>query len=551
MKSNSAVLTAIDEAPEGTWVWGLNRRQGAILAGILIASVLIYLPSLRNGWVFDDWEIFVNNKYLHPFWSFIWNSFRYDAWWFRNPKVLPESAYYRPVENVFIAAGALLMGNHPAAWHLAKIVLHLVTVMLCFRAAQLLTGDVAVALLTAAIFGLAPAHVDAVAWISAISEPLSTAFALGALCCFIKRKPGLLGMLSALALYTCALLTHETAVLFPLIIAAYVFLIERTTNQQLPRSRRDADTIWNRGLAAARASVPFAVLALVYFCVRIEVLGFAIARRIRPAPPAIFWTPPPTHHLGTPLDYLLTLPVVLMTDLGVLAVPGIAGPVHDVNWITSPSAISFVAAGVVAIFLALALTLVLRSSTSDRRLYLFCAAWSLLALAPAMKLDSIWAPVQDRYLYSVSFGWSLALAVAAMRLAAVSPRARSAVGTVTALLLAAYMVTAIRIQHYWHDDVTFFQECLAVDPVRGEFRRRLADAMDKVGDYKGAARVVEDGSALDPDDIYLHLRLEQEYMRLGRTKDFEREFETVDKLTHPLMAVPGAAESVTHPDSAP
>jgi hypothetical protein len=550
MKSNTAVATAMDEANEATWVWGLSRREAAILAAIMVASVVIYLPSLRNGWVFDDWEIFVNNKYLNH-WSFIWNSFRYDAWWFHNPKILPQSGYYRPVENVFIAAGALLMGNHPAPWHLAKIVLHLVTVVLCFRAAQLLTGEVVVGLLTAAIFGLMPAHVDAVAWVSALSEPLSTAFALGALCCFINRKPGLLGMLSALALYTCALLTHETALLFPLIIAAYVFLIEPGANQQLPRSRRNTETIWNRGIAAARAGVPFAVLALVYLCVRIEVLGFAFARKIRPPAPAIMWVKPPSHHWGGLLDYLLTLPVVLMTYLGVLAVPGIAGPVHDVNWTTSPSAISFVAAGVVVIFAALALVLVLKSSTSDRRLYLFCAAWSLLALAPAMKLDSIWAPVQDRYLYSVSFGWSLALAIAAMRLAAVSPRARSAVGTVTALLLAAYMVTAIRIQHYWLDDVTFFEQCVAVDPVRQEYRRRLADAMDKVGDYKGAARVIEDGSAMDPDDIYLHLRLEQEYMRLGRTKDFEREFQKADKLTHPMLAVPGAAKSVTNPGSAP
>ncbi len=543
MKSNTTVATAMDEAPAAALVWGLTPREGVILAAILVASTAVYLPSLRNGWVFDDWEIFVNNKYLHSFWSFIWNSFRHDAWWFRNPKILPESAYYRPVENAFIAVGALLLGNHPVGWHLAKIALQLVTVVLSFRAAQLLSGEVAVGLLTAAIFGLMPAHVDAVVWVSALSEPLSTAFALGALCCFISRKPGWSrGMLSALALYACALLTHETAVLFPLIVASYVFLIERGANQRLPRSSRNAATIWNRSIAAARVCVPFAVLALAYLCVRIMALGFAFTRP-QPPPPSGLWQRAVTHHIGA-ADYLLTWPVVLMTDLGVLAVPGIAGPVHNVNWITQVSAISSVAAGVVVIFAALALALILRSSSFDRHLYLFCAAWSLLALAPAMKLDSVWAPVQDRYLYSVSFGWSLALAVAATRLAATSRRVRAAVGTAMALLLAAYMASAIRIEHYWHDDVTFFEQCVAVDPVRPEYRRRLTDAMDKVGDYKGAARALEEGVKLDPNDSYLHLRLQQEYMRLGRVQDFEREF---NAMLPPL----NAAENSTNPGGAP
>ena len=76
-------------------------------------------------------------------------------------------------------------------WHLAKIVLHAVVVILCFRVAQLLTGEIATALLTAAIFAVMPAHVEAVVWASSIPEPLSTAFELGALLCPIGAQAGL------------------------------------------------------------------------------------------------------------------------------------------------------------------------------------------------------------------------------------------------------------------------------------------------------------------------------------------------------------------------
>ena len=53
--------------------------------------------------------------------------------------------------------------------------------MLCFRVAQLLSRSNYVALMSAAMFATAARTVEAVAWISAIAEPLSTIFELGAL----------------------------------------------------------------------------------------------------------------------------------------------------------------------------------------------------------------------------------------------------------------------------------------------------------------------------------------------------------------------------------
>ena len=194
----------------------MNSRQAAILAGILLVTIAVYLPSLRNGWVLDDRHEFIDNKLIHS-WSFVWNSFRYDLWWFRNHGRLPQSPYYRPLENVWFATNTLLFGTNPALWHLAKIVLHVVVVALCFRAAQLLTGEVPIGLLSAAIFALMPAHTGAVVYASAIPQPLSTGFELAAMIFLIERKPGWSrGLVVSAVLYACALLTHESAILFPL-----------------------------------------------------------------------------------------------------------------------------------------------------------------------------------------------------------------------------------------------------------------------------------------------------------------------------------------------
>jgi hypothetical protein len=548
-----ATSTSARAASAASPVWGLSPRQLAILAAIVLATIAIYLPSLRNGWVFDDWEEFVDNKLIHS-WSFIWNSFRYDVWWFRDPAHLPQSSYYRPLQNVWFAANAWLFGTHPAPWHLAKIVLHAVIVVLCFRVSQLLTGDVATGLLTAAIFGLMPApHVEAVVWASSIPEPLSAVFELGALLCLIGRKPGWSrGMVSALALYACALLTHESAVLFPLIVAAYVFLIERGAGEQLPESSENIGAALNRIIAAVRVAAPFGLLAIAYLCLRLAVLGSKYAFSF---PHPVTMQAMRGWELLTPqprvVDYLLTLPSVLLTYLGVLAVPGVSGPVHDLAWITRPSPITFAAAGALVIIASVALVLLWRSS--DRRLYLFCAVWSLLTLAPvAMNLNSPWGLVQDRYLYVPSFGWSLALAVAAMRLAAASPRARTAVATAMALLLAAYMVTAVRIEHYWRDDITFFGQCVAADPAHLEYRVSLVAALNRAHEYQAGVDQLQTALELDPDNPHLHLKLAQQYQSMGRQLDFDREFQRFNEISRAIIRrrlaqSPDASQPATAP----
>ena len=555
MKSEPATAASTDQAPAATLVWGLSRREAAILAAIVAATIAVYLPSLRNGWVFDDWGEIVNNKLIHS-WSFVWKSFIHDSSWFINPARLPQSAYYRPLQNAWFGLNYLMLGNRPAAWHLEKLALHLVAVMLSFRLAQLLSGSVAVALMAAAIFGLMPANVEAVVWVSAIPEPLSAVFELGALLCLVRRRPGWSrAMGSAIALYACALLTHETAILFPVIVAAYVFLIEGAADKQIPRSSRNPASIRTRAAAAARVAAPFALLAVVYLCVRIEVLGLSTAFSWPHRPVSgleAMWraakTAKPQHGL---VPYMLTVPVVLLTYLGVLAVPGMAGPAHAVDWITRASAITFVSAGVLLILAAGAWVLVRPSS--DRRLYLFCAAWSILALAPALSLSSLWSLVGDRYLYAASFGWSLALALAAVRLAAASPRARTVVGAAIALLLAGYMVTASRIEHYWHDDLAFFGQCVAADPAHLGCRRMLGDAMEKAGDLEGAARALELMATLDPGDAYVHLKLSQLYMKIRRVPDFEREFrkfiELSGQATPSSSVAPGS--SASQPAAAP
>jgi len=531
MKSNTAIVASTGDVTDASLIWGLNSRQIAMLAGILVITAIAYAPNLRNGWVIDDWEVFVDNQLIHS-WSFVTNSFRYDTWWFRNPASLPQSAFYRPLVNVWFAASAWLFDANPVPWHLAKIVLHLVAVLLTFRVAQLITGEVTVGLLCAGLFGLMPAQVEAVAWTSAIAEPLSTVFELGALVFLIRRKPGLSGgLMGALILYACALLTHESAMLFPLIAGAYVFLIERGEDR-------------NRGLEAMRVALPFVLTAIIYLCLRAKVLGFGNILGLPPyvGPGAMRGTQIPIPHYR-PAQVLLTLPVVILTYLEVEIIPGMAGPAHGLNWITRPTPIAFVSAGALLILAALSLALVRRSP--DRRTYLFCAVWSLLTIAPALNLNSILFLVHDRYLYAPSFGWSLALAIAATRIARASRTSQTAVGAAMVLLLSACMISTMRTERFWHDDVAFFRQCVAVAPRDLDYRLRLHAALNKAGDNEGALVQVQRDVEMYPDIAYLRLMLAQQYQMMGREQEFEREFEKYTELTSSMVMKNRAEEGET------
>ncbi len=65
MKSEATLEPPINNPPPAPW-WGLSSRGIAMLALVVIATIAVYLPSLRNGWVSDDLPVLVQNpSYPH------------------------------------------------------------------------------------------------------------------------------------------------------------------------------------------------------------------------------------------------------------------------------------------------------------------------------------------------------------------------------------------------------------------------------------------------------------------------------------------------------
>jgi protein O-mannosyl-transferase len=521
----------------GSWLgfpalrsWGLDATQTALLAGVILITALAYLRCLGNGFVFDDMFTIVDNPYVGQ-WSFLWRAFTRDLWWFEAVKKLPASDQYHPLQNVWFGIAYHAFGKNPLCWHLVKIALHLIVVVLSFRLAQIMTKSAGVGLLTALLFGLLPVHAEAVVWASDIPEPLCTAFELGAMYLFIgrTRTPAWRGIKWSLLAFAGALLSHEMAVVFPLLIAAYVFLFE--TDQDVI-SNPPASPLSRRVWKALALSAPFFAASLLYMCVRAAVLG---ATRVLGAPrttttAALVNRELVFHHTMT--DHTLaqtamTIPTALVRYLELLLFPWQAGPAHSVKLVTTPGLVTFWAPVTALLTLALLGYLAFRRA----RLYFFLALWFVITLVPVFDFDRLGQPIADRYLYLPSFAFCLLLADWAIRLAESSAIRTRAVVAATALTVTLWTVSLWRVEPLLHDNVTLFAHCVQVFPDSTLWRQAYAAALFERGEAARAAGELEYALKLAPQDARLHMILGMIYMEMHRESDATRELSTFYQIT--------------------
>jgi len=511
--------------------WNLNQTQTAMLAGVLLLTLLVYLRCLADGFVYDDHMEIVRNRYLGQ-WQFLWKSFIHDIWWFRAPARLPQSSYYRPLQNVWLSLNFHLVGRNPVGWHAMKILLHLCAVLLGFRLAQLLTGSAEAALLSALLFGVMPSHVESVVWISAIPEPLTAVLEFSALICFMQRtRTRWRNMTLSLLFFAFAAFVHESAVVFPVLITAYVFLFEtgEETADSSPSEERPVSA-GTRLATALRSSAPFFAVSALYLAARALALGagatFGLSHtKTTVDVDLVKRTIVPHRVLSNRLaSFLLTtLPAVLCEYLAVLLVPWLAGPAHPVDFVTTAGLANFylplgaLAMATVAGFLAF-------RKSPRCRLYLFCACWWLVTLAPALSLNQVVSPVQDRYQYVPSFAFCLLVADLATRFAQIGIFSRRAVAAAATTVALLYVAIVWRAEPIWHDDVAMFGRCVEMFPDSPHYRQALSEALKEQGDLQGAARQLAEAVRLEPNSPVAHYALGQLYERMGRTADAAREF---------------------------
>lgn len=223
------------------------------MAVLLLAVLIVYRRGLSAYFFDDDFQWLVGTWGFSPLGSL--------AFW-------RMTHFYRPIIDAYFAAATSLFNGSPQFFHAANIALHAANTLVLFALARRMFASDLFAFVTALIFAVQPADVDAIVWVSALAEPLSTLFGCLSLLWFLRfcatRRPAVLA--ASVVSFAVALVTHESSIVFlPIIALADWAFVEHGLSGSDGGGRQSG---W---MVAVRRLAPYAVLALAYLVIDVIV----------------------------------------------------------------------------------------------------------------------------------------------------------------------------------------------------------------------------------------------------------------------------------------
>ena len=250
-----------------------SRRWPVII--LFLISMLAYSNTLYNGFFYDDFHVVIENIWIRDF-KFLPKVFTTHLWGFREESA---SFYYRPILHVIFMIDYHLFGLSPWGYHLVNIIVHALNTVVVFLIAVFLLSSFEsdkaslgkaglnkaglnkaslVAFGSALIFAVHPAHVEPVAWISAMTELSFALFLLLSLYLYMISSGGRrLFYLFSLAAFFVSLLCKETALTFPAVLILF-------------------DLCFLSKKLRIKRYVPYVVLIVCYFLIRLAVAGSVV-----------------------------------------------------------------------------------------------------------------------------------------------------------------------------------------------------------------------------------------------------------------------------------
>lgn len=490
-RKNSKRESAAAPEPHEAEGDGPTIGEGRVLFLLVAVTALVYANSLGGEFLFDDTDQIVNNEHIRS-WSNVVRAFTNDVWSFTAGKVtnVIPPPYYRPLFTVYFTVGYQLFGLWEPGWHLMNLLVHTTATVLVYRVLRRLGGGVAVAGFAALLFGVHPAHVESVSWISGIPDPLAALFYLPALLWYVRHRQEGAGGVRWLALsitfFALSLLCKETAIVLPAVLAAW----------ELARGGGDGWAARARG-AAIRVA-PYVAVAVFYLPLRYAVLG------------KFGWKHP---FMTNVPDWAIwmTVPQVVVRYLQHLAAPFNLSLYYGTSFVKGASDASFVLPALILLALAALLWLFRRRLSA----HMWVALVMLFApLLPVLNLKVFHQEyiVQDRYLYLPSVGFCYLVALLLARLA---ERRRAHALALGALLLVAYGVGTILQNRVWHDAVALWSRAVPYAPDIAPPHYNLGIAHARHGDHAAAREAFLTAARIDPNIAAVHNNLALAQDKLG------------------------------------
>ena len=462
---------------DGALTPNLFHRPGTMEVLACGVTALVYLGTLAFGFVYDDVLLILNNSTIRS-WRSVPQYFTSHMWAAAFPGSTAQ--YYRPLFLLWLRLNYALFGAKPEGWHATNVLCHMAATYLVFGLARHLTHDRTIAFTAALIFGLHPAHIENVAWIAGVTDPLMACFVLGSCLAFLSfRESGKVSQLIwSLGWFALALLSKETAIVLPLLIAALALVP--------PSSGTAANDGPPRTTIAMRNAAPYVLLALIYLGVRYRVLkGFA-----HPAV-SISW-----------VEVVLTWPSVLWFYAKHLLLPVGLSEFYPLDYVRHPTAGLLLWPLLLLLALGLATGYWIRA-LPQKQVAFFALALTVLPLLPVLNLRSITIGdiVHDRYLYLSTAGFTLLAALSIREIARRMSSLRAASLALAGTILIALVFAPLTViqQTQWASDILLYTRGVESAPDNLAVRENLANALLGAGHPERAIPLYLDNLKRNPN----------------------------------------------------
>jgi hypothetical protein len=322
----------------------------ALVAGLICFAVAAFWRALGFYFLSDDFVLLKLAQGLRSGWLPLFTTGGGDG-------------FFRPLGYVSLAATSTWAGLNPALWHACGLALHAANCVLVFLVALRLIGSRRAAWFAAGLFAIHGTRPEAVVWVAGRFDLLATFFVLAGLLFFLRS--GRWNLLAALVSMTLAMLSKESAYVFPFLVLLLA----------IPARR------------GVRAVVPFFALAAALFVYRWSLFGGMGGYR------------------ADALGFIAALKALTLRLWAALFFP--------INWSVEPG--GFQALAIVVLIVSLGL---LATSRARRAQLLFAIGFVLVSALPPLFQLLIGPDLQkSRLLYLPSIGFCLMLAVAVEGLA--------------------------------------------------------------------------------------------------------------------------------------
>ena len=474
-----------------------------LLALALVLSLMTFATTIRFNFVYDDLPQIVSNPAVKS-WHFATGYFLHHIWSHIYP-TWPGN-YYRPIFLLWLLTNFTFFGLQPLGWHVTTVLAHGGVVLMVYWLARRMTGDSITAAIAALLFGVHPAHIECVAWISGVTEPLLGLLFIPAFLFYMDARPteppGATSHRStttwralSLLFYALALLSKETAVVLPVLIFGYEWTRDR------------AASFGDRLRRCLVAMIPYAVVTVAYLVARTYALKGVLH---------------PDANVG-PGTVLLSFPELLWWYFRHLVWPWPVSIFYDVPYVFTPGLTNFVlplvAIGVVAAVLFL--------WSRHSRAAAMASLWLLIPILPPLGSIGIFANgeiAHDRYLYLPSIGFCILLAMLLrrIRLGSAEFLGLPAAQSLAVLVLGGVLAGATGIQsRQWASNILLYDYGVQTAPHNALARSHLGTEMLARGDSATALRLYHEAYDLAPNSWTTNFILGFTYFNVGRPLEAE------------------------------